>query len=509
MFLVDSTPRGPYLDRVTRSPLLSRESGTITRSVGSFRIVLLYPSSYAVAASSLGWQVIYRAFNEHDDVVCERAVLPDDHARVGTLLTLETGQPVGGAHAIAVTLAYEPDVANLFTALSLAGVPALRSERGRSHPPIVLGGPITMSNTLPLAPFCDAIVLGDGEPAIAGLTAALMTGERGDPLWERLAALPGVFVPALHGEAVPDMLLAGTEHLPAVGQTWSPDSELSDMLLMEPARGCPRYCSFCVMRATAQPPRSAPIDRVLPWLETGAPRIGLVGAAVSEYPGIRALLEAAIARGKGVGISSLRADVLDDDFVRLLVAGGYRTMTVASDAPSQALRGKLKKGIRGRHLLHAAELAARNGISVYKLYVIIGLPGEVDADIEELADFALELRAIIPRVALGIAPFVPKLHTPLGDAAFTDMRTVDRRLARLRSRLQGQVELRSVSTKWAWIEYRLSQGGPNAGLAAYAAWKAGGGFADYRRAFEPLDDDPRRALEAAREHGLWAPAGMR
>ena len=114
-----------------------------------------------------------------------------------------------------------------------------------------------------------------------------------------------------------------------------------------------------------------------------------------------------------MGISSLRADRLDEEFVQLLYDGGYRTMTVASDAASQALRGKLKKGLRGRHLRQAAELAARVKMKILKMYVIVGLPGETLDDIDELADFALELQRIMPRVALGLSPLVSKAsYTP-------------------------------------------------------------------------------------------------
>ena len=465
--------------------------------------------------SSLGYQVMYRQFNEHPEIACERAVLPDDldaHRRAGfPLLTIESGHPVGGADAIGISLAYEPDIQSLFELLQLARVPPLRADRDGSEPPVILGGPITMSNALPLAPVADAIVIGDGELVCGALSDVLIdtAGKPRAALLEALATLPGVFVPAIHGTAVPDMLVSGVDALPAVGQIWTPDAELSDMLLVEASRGCPRYCTFCVMRATAQPMREAPPELVEAAIASEAPRIGLVGAAVSEYTHIRRVLRAVVDAGKGIGISSLRADRLDEEFVELLQAGGYRTMTIASDAPSQAMRGRLKKGLRGRHLLGAAHLAARFKMRTLKMYVIIGLPGETDADIEELADFSLELARIVPRVALGLSPFVPKLHTPLGDAPFEDIKRQERRIAALRKRLRGRVEIRSVSPRWAWVEYRLSQGGPSAGLAAYAAWRAGGRFADYKRAFAALDEDERFALRAATEHGLWAPAGMR
>ena len=494
---------------------LARERGAKTPT-GSFRIALLYPSPYPVALSSLGYQVIQRLFNEHPDVACERVVLPDAAAvrRSGVAATtLESGFPVGGAHCIAVSLAYETEVLGLFDLLEMASVPALRSERTAAHPPLIVGGPITMSNALPLAPIADAVVMGDGEPVMADLTEALVESHRRGSkrqLLERLAGLPGLFVPQIHGTAVPDMLLADARHLPAVGHIWTPDAELGDMLLIETSRGCPRFCAFCVMRSTAQPVRVAPVEAVEAAMDASdAPRFGFVGAAVSEYAHIRRVLRHAVDRGKGVGVSSLRADRLDDELVGLLRAGGVRTMTIASDAASQKLRSRLKKGLRTRHLLAAAHLAAAHNMPVLKVYVIVGLPGEQDSDMEELAALALDLRKIVPRVALGLSPFVPKLHTPLGDAPFEALAVTNARIAALRRRLRGRVELRSVSSKWAWVEYRLSQGGPASGLAAHAAWRRGGRYADFKRAFGELEEDERFALQAAREHALWRPSGMR
>ena len=131
----------------------------------------------------------------------------------------------------------------------------------------------------------------------------------------------------------------------------------------------------------------------------------------SASGGIREALRAVVESGRGVGVSSLRADRLDTEFVGLLARGGYRTMTVASDAPSQRLRNKMAKAIRTRHLIEAARLARGAGMNRLKLYVIIGIPGETDEDIEELIELCKELSAILP-VALGLSPLVPKLHTP-------------------------------------------------------------------------------------------------
>jgi radical SAM superfamily enzyme YgiQ (UPF0313 family) len=141
-----------------------------------------------------------------------------------------------------------------------------------------------------------------------------------------------------------------------------------------------------------------------------------------------------------------------------------------------------------------------------KLYVIVGLPDENDDDIAELIDFCKELGSIMP-MALGLSPLVPKLHTPLGDAPFAGIDLIDQRLTRLREGLEGAAEIRSTSARWAWVEYRVSQGGASAGRAAHQAWLDGGDFRAWERAFEGLPE--REALGAAERHRLFRAAGMK
>jgi radical SAM superfamily enzyme YgiQ (UPF0313 family) len=181
-------------------------------------------------------------------------------------------------------------------------------------------------------------------------------------------------------------------------------------------------------------------------------------------------------------------------------------MTVAADAPSQRLRNKMAKGIRTRHLVEAARLARGAGMTRLKLYVIIGIPGETDEDIEELIDLCRELASILP-IALGLSPLVPKLHTPLGDAPFAGISVIQRKLARLRKALGGVADVRSASGRWAWIEYRMSQGGQDAGIAAHEAWEQGGRFAHFKAAFAHVEE--RAALKAADHFALFQATGMR
>ncbi|MCB9738890.1 MAG: radical SAM protein [Deltaproteobacteria bacterium] len=504
----------PYAAR-----LIEDEVGTIWPRAGR-ELVLCYPNTYRVAGASLGLQVIYRLLNARAGVSCQRAVLPEDAftAKVPQpVRSLEHGMPLGAFDTVLFSIAYELDLPHLAWMLERGEIPALSAERGARHPLIIAGGPLTQSNVLPLYDFVDVVVMGEAEVAIETLLDVLQSTEDKDERLRLLADAPGFWVPTLHGDAVPDVLVARGPHIPAIGQWRSPHAEFSNMALLEAARGCPRYCKFCVVRAPASPMRSPELERVLAALDLPlyqeAPRIGLVGAAVSDWPPIKDALRAIVERGKGVGISSLRADRLDDEFVGLLAAGGYRTLTVASDAASQRLRGKMMKGLRARHFIAAAQLAKDHGLRSLKLYVILGLPDETDKDIDELIDLCRALRAIVP-LAITISPFVPKLHTPLADAPFEPPSSQQRKLERVRRALQrDRVEVRFDSPKWAWIEYRLSQGGRSTGLAVWQALQAGGGFAAWKRAFAGLDDaddaEERAAAVAARGHGLWPVEGAR
>jgi radical SAM superfamily enzyme YgiQ (UPF0313 family) len=290
-------------------------------------------------------------------------------------------------------------------------------------------------------------------------------------------------VPSLHGDTLPAIAKAADALLPAHSQVRTPHTELSNMFLIEPERGCHRGCTYCVMRrSTNGGMRLVPPERVKSLVPADARRVGLVGAAVTDHPGLPEILRFLVESGREVGISSLRADRLDDEIVGLLKRGGYETLTTASDGASERMRDVIQRKTKERHLLRAAELCRTHGLRQLKLYMMVGLPGETDADLEELARFGLELARIAPRVAFGIAPFVAKRNTPLDQSPFEAIEVIDARLARLRAAVRGRVELRPTSPKWAWVEYRLAQGGFAAGLAAARATRAGGRFADWKAA---------------------------
>jgi radical SAM superfamily enzyme YgiQ (UPF0313 family) len=193
-----------------------------------------------------------------------------------------------------------------------------------------------------------------------------------------------------------------------------------------------------------------------------------------------------------VGVSSLRADRLSNRLVGLLKGAGARSITTAADGASERLRRALDRKTTEAQLERVAQLTRDHGLAHLKLYLMVGIPGETDDDLDELVRFGKELSKIIPLV-YGVASFVAKRNTPMDGAPFEPIASLDRKLDHMRRGLKGRAEVRATSTRWAWIEYQLAQCGPEAGLAAMDAWRAGGSFAAWKRAIKERGLQPHEA----------------
>ncbi len=481
-------PQEPIRER------LRKEAGSIDKVAG-FTCALVYPSPYHAGMSSLGFQQIYRLIQGADGLSCVRAFLPDDAARRDAPLAYESMRPLTHYPVLAFSVAFELEIAGLVLMLERSGLPALREERTEAHPFVLAGGPLTFSNPLPLAAFADAIVMGEADEIVVPVLRTIREAGTKAAALAALADVPHVFVPSLHGDAMPPIAKCDTALLPAWSPIRTPDTELSDMFLVEAERGCSRACTYCVMRrSTNGGMRLVPKETILGLVPAAARRVGLVGAAVSDHPKIASIVRELAESGRHVGLSSLRPDRLGEELVGALAAAGHRTLTTAMDGPSERLRESLERRARVKHLERAAQLARAHGMKRLKLYLMIGLPTETEADIDECAAFVTELSAVVP-VALGIAPFCAKRNTPLDGQPFAGVDVVTSRLDRLRRGLRGRAEVRSTSAKWAWVEYVLAQGGVAEARAARDAALAGGTYASYKAAFSAAaarSPSPRR-----------------
>jgi radical SAM superfamily enzyme YgiQ (UPF0313 family) len=460
---------------------LSREQGTIRKDWGGrVPIALCYPNTYAVGMCNLGFQSVYALFNQARDFVCERVFAEpvlvgsrsagredwtgDDRYRVeqrlhalGEPLSVESQRPLSDFAVVAFSLSFELDYFNIGDLLRRAGIAPLAAERVEEDPIVIAGGPAVAGNPEPVAPLLDAIVVGEVEPAMEGLQAVLASqGSRGEKI-ERLARLPGVYVPSQYTiDYAPDGTIEGVRPaaddlaLPVkrlnarnvndfqtMSTVLSPDIELGDMFLLEMTRGCARGCRFCLAGYTSLPVRHRHVDHLMQGVEHGLQfrkRIGLISAATSDHPNLEQLLERMLAAGADVSLSSLRIDRITPFLIEALVRSGTRNITLAPEAGSQRLRDIINKRLTHEQIVHAADLAGRGGIPKAKLYFIVGLPGETDDDVRELAALSEEVLGAMQahnrgaRVAVNLSPHVPKAQTAFQWEAMAPDTTSERRI---------------------------------------------------------------------------------
>jgi radical SAM superfamily enzyme YgiQ (UPF0313 family) len=331
-----------------------------------------------------------------------------------------------------------------------ASIPPLCSERDETHPLIVAGGALSVSNPDLLEPVADVVVRGDGEEAMRTLLGGLTAGADRSEILEALRALPGAS--------------AGTSarcedrELPARSAFVTPRSALASMHLVEAMRGCPHGCAFCIMsrRFTGSRPRYVPARTILESVPDTARRVGLVGPSVLEHPEIEDILSSLGSRSLEVGISSARADRVDGTIARLLASLGLRTLTVALDGASAAIRERIHKRVSAEEVIRAARTARRHGIPRLKLYAMLGFDGEGDGDVEELAATCLEL-ASCTSLALSVGPVVPKKTTALEAMPFVSRRDYASRIRSLRRAIGGRARVEAVSWREARDEALLAR----------------------------------------------------
>ncbi|MHB9133262.1 MAG: radical SAM protein [Armatimonadota bacterium] len=469
---------------LTREQILADEIGAMRKVAGGkLRIALLYPNTYAVGMSNLGFQTLYRLLNAREDVVCERAFLPDDPHQATSLHTLESDTPLSDMDVIAFSISFELDYSNIPRMLRLAGVEPFAEQR---EGPLVLAGGATVNyNPEPIAPFLNAALIGEAEDLTDALVDAIQQAFDSDSL-DPLAALPGIYLPTRGMQATDRLVTRDVNLLPVYNQIFTDHTEFGTMALVEVGRGCPYGCRFCVASHVYRPVRWRSMETMMPAIERGLQyrrRVGLIGASVTDHPQILPLCEEILRRGGQPSPASMRADALTDDLLQLLVQGGVQTITLAPETGTEALRKVVgKQQLSDEALFAAAARARRAGIHKLKLYFIVGLPEETDADVEAIPALVLRLaKETGLRISLGCSAFVPKPGTPFAGQAMAPERDVKRRLEIIRRALHGRAVFTHESARWAYWQGVLARGGREqavalaqiaAGKDTPAAWAA-------------------------------------
>jgi len=473
------------------------------------KVAIVYPNTYFVGMSNLGLHIIYEEINLRNDSVCERIFLPEKkeleaYDKTKTpLMSVETQRPMHQFDVVAFDVTFEMDYFHIPLMLRHGRVPIMGKDRTEFDPIVIAGGPCATFNPEPFADFIDAFIIGEGEGIVSRVLDIIrdgkMEGLDRHTILRQLADISGVYVPSLYvpiysedgefkgydiAEGVPktikrhfEMLTSGGETVVATNYT-----EFGAMYIIEVARGCGRHCRFCMAGYCFRVPRVRPLDILKEGVERAeklGKKVGLMGAAISDYPEVDELVNYIRSKDMRYSCASLRADSLTQAVVDGLADSGQKTITIAPETGSERLRRVINKGISEEHLQNAATLSAKSGIQHMRLYIMIGLPTETDEDIEAIVGLAERTQAHMEKVGckgrltLSINPFIPKPFTPFQWMAMDNQKTVEKKLQYIKKALQKnrRIEVLVESPKEAYIQGVLARGDRRLGavIAACAA----------------------------------------
>jgi radical SAM superfamily enzyme YgiQ (UPF0313 family) len=466
--------------------LLSKEQGTVYKDPGGrINICLVYPNTYHVGMSNLGFQGIYGLLNSMKDVVCERVFLPEDkdmeeYVRTDTeLFSMESKRPLNRFDIIAFSVSFENDYPHIIKIFELSGLPLRSSKRDSGHPLIIMGGVCAFFNPEPVADFFDICFIGEADEMLPEFLDVYKTSADRSDVLKKSVTVEGLYVPRFYNvsydtegkisgryqaEDMPEVIkrryLKDISESKIMTTIITTETEFSEMYLTEAMRGCPWNCRFCIAGKIYSPPRKKGLQAIEGEIQTAltrTKRIGLIGPSLSDYPYIKDVLKIPEV---DFSITSLRASTKSAELVSLIK--GHKSVSIAPEAGTERLRKVINKRITEEDILQTSELLFAEGVETLRLYFMVGLPTETGEDIDGIINLVKKIRDVSTKgyITLSISTFVPKPFTPF---QWHPMETQSEVKERLKMIKKGLLSIKGVKVfhdipKYAYMQGLFSMG---------------------------------------------------
>ncbi|MBQ7287178.1 MAG: radical SAM protein [Candidatus Gastranaerophilales bacterium] len=421
----------------------------------------MYPAIESFALASLGFLSIFKMLDLDPELYVERIYSDTKIFEI----------PLDCLDCAGFSMSFEIDILTIIKMLKKYEIPLKSSDRDEETPLIFGGGPVLMANPLPFEEFFDFISVGEKNSLKTALDVLKEINDLSrDEKLKRLSELDGIYVPKYPKSKIKVTRDNLKEEI-TYTSILSEKSYFKDSFVIEIERGCPKMCNFCLASWINCPTRFVPVEKIVETIDFGlqyTDKLALMGAYVAGHPDfdkiIKHISSYCETRPIELSISSLRADLADEELIKTLVKCNQKTATIALEAGSQRLRDLIKKDLTEAQILNTLKTAQIGGLKGMKIYTMIGLPTEVDEDIDELISLVKKMKEQVKQlksqfdITISTSTFIPKAHTPFENVERVDKKILEKRINHLKKTFHKMgVTFRPSSVDWDVIQSILSR----------------------------------------------------
>jgi len=498
------------------------------------KVALTYPDTYEIGMSNIGVQILYYILNKEPDVLAERVFSPwpdmEEQLKANNLpiFSLESEKPLNEFDLLGISLGHELTYTNIINLLAMGNIPIWAKDRKDSDPLVMGGGPCVF-NPEPIADFFDFFVIGEAEDILIEIIQIFRDSKldiRNSKL-DALSKIPGIYVPSMPKKTV-KRTIKNFKNAPYPVKPIIPFIEaVHDRAVIEIMRGCKWGCKFCQAGWTYRPVREKPMENILKIADellknTGYEELSLVSLSTSDYSKIEELAKTLAIKyeDKKINISlpSMRTNSFSVNLAKEVARVRPSGVTLAPEAGTQRLRDVIGKNMTEEDIMQGVAGAFEAGMESIKLYFMIGLPTETEADLQGICDLAQKILAQgkqktkRARVTVNLATFIPKPHTPLQWQQQISIDEAIKRQKFIKQNIKGRIDVRWHHAEASFLEGVFARGDRKLAKTIIKAWELGCRldawsehlkFDLWRKAFEETGIKPENYLrERSKDEAL-------